>query len=174
MSGRVTRLNVEEGETAIMGTLNRMPHAAHDQRHERAGDQGARGRDRRRPHLRWRLGRGPDRCVPDTTFLGRVVEISNSSVRAAPATATDQAIDYEVTVELILNAPPTRARTSRPRPRSSPTRAAGALDSDHRADRARERGTANTDSGRWAGGTPSDQVGKRDVEGVFVVGRTTK
>ena len=44
-------------------------------------------------------------AFPDTTFTGRVVQISNSSVRgAAAAPSGDQAIDYEVTIEL-LNAP---------------------------------------------------------------------
>ena len=48
-------------------------------------------------------------AFPDTTFVGRVSEISNSSVKAGStggtAGAADQAIDYEVTIQL-LNAPP--------------------------------------------------------------------
>ena len=45
-------------------------------------------------------------AFPDTTFVGRVVEISNSSVKAGAASqvAGDQAIDYEVTIQLV-NAP---------------------------------------------------------------------
>ena len=34
-------------------------------------------------------------AFPDTTFLGRVTKISNSSVKAA-TTSSDQAVDYEV------------------------------------------------------------------------------
>ena len=45
-------------------------------------------------------------AFPDTTFVGRVTKISNSSVKAAATQQTaDQAVDYEVTIQL-LNAPP--------------------------------------------------------------------
>src|SRR5688572_5493299 len=48
-------------------------------------------------------------AFPDTTFVGRVVEISNSSIKlAAGPQGSDQAVDYEVTVQL-LN-PPSETR----------------------------------------------------------------
>ena len=44
-------------------------------------------------------------AFPDTTFVGRVSQISNSSVRAGTVQqSADQAVDYEVTIQL-LNAP---------------------------------------------------------------------
>jgi len=44
-------------------------------------------------------------AFPDTTFIGRVVEISHSSVRGAAAGgSTEQAVDYEVRIQL-LNPP---------------------------------------------------------------------
>src|SRR5688500_5194527 len=108
MTGQITRLVVEEGETAIQGTLNKdaatlltiadmsvlevkVKVDETDVSTISLGDSAVIQID----------------AFVDTTFRGRVVEISNSSLRApggAPA-AADQAIDYEVTVEL-LNAPP--------------------------------------------------------------------
>src|SRR3954447_23525683 len=110
MSGRITRLNVEEGETAIMGTLNKdaatlltisdmslletkVKVDETDVSRIKIGDSTVVQMD----------------AFPDTTFVGRVSEISNSSVTAAATGGTggaaDQAIDYEVTIQL-LNAPP--------------------------------------------------------------------
>ncbi len=114
----------------------------------------------------------------DTTFRGRVVEISNSSLRApgggAPG-ATDQAIDYEVTVEL-LNAPPTT------RPDFSAT---AKIITETRtkvvsipiiALTVREDTTDRTADTVMTLGRPQPkvQVGKRDIEGVFVVGTDNK
>ena len=107
MSGRVTRLNVEAGETAIMGTLNR--DAATLMTISDMSVLETKVKVDETDVSRISLG---DSAViqldafPDTTFIGRVVEISNSSVRGATAgaAATDQAIDYEVTVR-ILNPP---------------------------------------------------------------------
>ena len=90
MSGRVTRLNVQEGETAIMGTLNKdaatlltisdmsvletkVKVDETDVSRITVGDSTVIQID----------------AFPDTTFVGRVSEISNSSVKggstAAPA-----------------------------------------------------------------------------------------
>src|SRR5581483_4715278 len=105
MSGRVTRLNVEAGETAIMGTLNK--DAATLLTISDMSQLETRVKVDETDVSRISLG---DSAVvqldafPDTTFLGRVVEIANSSVRGATAAAaatTDQAVDYEVTIRLI-------------------------------------------------------------------------
>ena len=41
-------------------------------------------------------------AFPDTTFVGRVTRISNSSVKgAAGQQAYDQAIDFEVTIHIV-------------------------------------------------------------------------
>src|SRR5688500_3384628 len=110
MSGRITRLNVEQGETAIMGTLNKdaatlltisdmslletkVKVDETDVSRVKTGDSTVIQLD----------------AVPDTTFAGRGSEVSNSSVKGAStggqAASADQAIDYEVTIQL-LNAPP--------------------------------------------------------------------
>ncbi len=49
-------------------------------------------------------------AFPDTTFLGRVTKVSNSSVRDATATSgqNDRAVDYDV--EVTLDKPPTDIR----------------------------------------------------------------
>src|SRR4029079_10558870 len=108
MSGRVTRLNVEEGETAIMGTLNKdaatlltISDMSVLETKVKVDETDVS-----------RISIGDSTVVqidafPDTTFVGRVSEISNSSIKAQAATGNpaDQAIDYEVIIQL-LNAPP--------------------------------------------------------------------
>jgi len=176
MTGKVTRLNVEVGETAIMGTLNRdaailMTISDMSMLETKVKVDET---DVSRIHL------GDSAVVqidafPDTTFIGRVVEISNSSVRGATgAAATDQAIDYEVTVR-ILNAP---AET---RPDFSST---AKIVTDSRSQvlsipiialTVRENEQLNTNDGPPnAAQSTAPQVGKRDVEGVFVVGADNK
>src|SRR6202165_3775047 len=109
MSGRVTGLSVGGGETAIQGTFNKdaatmltisdmsvletkVKVDETDVSRIKVGDSTVIQLD----------------AFPDTTFIGRVSEISNSSVKGASTGgtggSTDQAIDYEVTVQL-LNAP---------------------------------------------------------------------
>ena len=172
MSGRITRLNVENGETAIQGTLNKdaatlltisdltiletkIKVDETDVSRIKLGDSAVVQID----------------AFPDTTFIGRVVRIANSSVKAAATSATDQAVDYEVVVQLI-NAPqetrPDFSATAkvitdvRNKVLSIPIIALTV-----REDSAITRGdTAQTPGGKKASGK---QVGKRDVEGVFVV-----
>ena len=172
MSGRITRLNVENGETAIQGTLNKdaatlltisdltiletkIKVDETDVSRIKLGDSAVVQID----------------AFPDTTFIGRVVRIANSSVKATTSTtSTDQAVDYEVVVQL-LNAPnetrPDFSATAkvitdvRQRVLSIPIIALTV-----REDSAIVNGdTAQAPNGKKAG----KQVGKRDVEGVFVV-----
>ena len=180
MSGQVTRLNVREGETAIMGTLNK--DAATLLTISDMSVLETRVKVDETDVSRISLG---DSTViqidafPDTTFVGRVTEISNSSVRGAGAAVganpADQAIDYEVAIRL-LNAPPTT------RPDFSAT---AKIVTDERnavltipiiALTVREDTTAKKDSGAvtLAKAAPTKQVGKRDIEGVFVVGPDSK
>jgi HlyD family secretion protein len=179
MSGRVTRLNVREGETAIMGTLNKdaatlltISDMSVLETKVKVDETDVS-----------RISIGDSTVVqidafPDTTFVGRVSEISNSSVKAGMAGSTnpaDQAIDYEVTIQL-LNAPPTT------RPDFSAT---AKIITDTRnnvlsipiiALTVREDSLAKRDSGAvtLAKTQAAKQVGKRDVEGVFVVGADNK
>ena len=103
MSGRITRLNVEQGETAIVGTMNNpgtvlltvadlavmeavievdetdVPQIA-------VGDSASLEID----------------AFPDTSFAGTVTKIGNSSLRPRTATTSsqDQAVDFEVRITL--------------------------------------------------------------------------
>ena len=180
MSGRVTRLNVREGETAIMGTLNK--DAATLLTISDMSVLETKVKVDETDVSRIELG---DSTViqidafPDTTFVGRVSEISNSSIKgigaAAGGSPADQAIDYEVTIRL-LNAPAaTRPDFSATAKIITDTRN-NALSIPIIALTVREDSLAKRDSGAvtLAKNTPSKQVGKKDVEGVFVVGANNK
>jgi HlyD family secretion protein len=177
MAGRITRLNVEEGETAIQGTLNKdaatlltISDMSVMETKVKVDETDVA-----------RISVGDSAIVqidafPDTTFTGRVVQISNSSVRGAAAAPTgDQAIDYEVTIEL-LNAP------TETRPDFSAT-AKVVTDARQRAlsipiialTVREDSAITNADTAPTLGrAAPTKQVGKRDVEGVFVVGADNK
>ena len=179
MSGQVTRLNVREGETAIMGTLNK--DAATLLTISDMSVLETRVKVDETDVSRIAIG---DSTVvqidafPDTTFVGRVTEISNSSVRGAGVAGgnpADQAIDYEVAIRLINAPPTTRPDFSATAKIITDTRAA-ALSIPIIALTVREDTTARQDSGALtlAKAAPTKQVGKRDVEGVFVVGADSK
>lgn len=176
MSGKVTRLNVEEGETAIMGTLNKdaatlltisdmsvletkVKVDETDVARINVGDSAVVQID----------------AFPDTTFIGQVVEISNSSVVRAGATATgDQAIDYEVRVELKNPPVDTRPDFSATAKIVTATRKQ-VLSIPIIALTVRENESLPSgDSAVTVGRTPAKEVGKRDVEGVFIVGADNK
>ena len=176
MSGRVTRLNVEEGETAIMGTMNR--DAATLLTISDMSVLETKVRVDETDVARVQIG---DSTVvridafPDTTFLGRVVQISNSSVRAAGA-AADQAVDYEVTIQLVDAPPATRPDFS----------ATAKIITDSRSKvlaipiialtvREHEPLVADLDAPPVPiGGNSGVEFDKKDVEGVFVVGADNK
>ena len=179
MSGQVTRLVVEEGETAIQGTLNKdaatlltiadmtvlevkVKVDETDVSTISLGDSAIVQID----------------AFVDTTFRGRVVEISNSSLRApggGTPGSTDQAIDYEVTVEL-LNAPPTTRPDFSATAKIITETRSKALSIPIIALTVREDTTDRTADTVMTLGRPQPkvQVGKRDVEGVFVVGADNK
>jgi HlyD family secretion protein len=177
MSGRVTRLVVEEGETAIMGTLNKdaatlltISDMTVLETQVKVDETDVA-----------RISLGDSAVVqidafPDTTFVGKVVEISNSSVKGVAAQAqTDQAIDYEVTIQL-LNAPPeTRPDFSATAKIVTDTRGR-AVSIPIIALTVRENeDIAKGDTAPTLGGkAPAKQVGKKDVEGVFIVGKDNK
>ncbi|MFM8300993.1 MAG: efflux RND transporter periplasmic adaptor subunit [Gemmatimonadota bacterium] len=173
MAGRVTRLNVEVGETAIMGTLNKdaatlltISDMSILETKVKVDETDVS-----------RIGVGDTAIVqidafPDTTFRGEVVEISNSSVRGAGAAAasTDQAIDYEVTVRILNPPPATRPDFSstakiitdtRRQVLAIPIIALTVREDESQAQQDSAAGPRQTG--------PAVQVGKRDVEGVFVV-----
>ncbi len=177
MAGRVTRLNVEQGETAIMGTLNKdaatlltisdmstletkVKVDETDVSRISVGDSAVVQLD----------------AFPDTTFLGRVVEISNSSVRGATTTTTgDQAVDYEVTIRLINPPKDTKPDFSATAKIVTDTRT-NVLSIPIIALTVRENeALQNADTAQVPGRTRNTkQVGRKDVEGVFVVGADNK
>ncbi|MGQ0765211.1 MAG: efflux RND transporter periplasmic adaptor subunit [Gemmatimonadota bacterium] len=176
MSGRVTRLVVEEGETAVPGTFNR--DAATLLTISDMSVLETRVKVDETDVARISIG---DSAVvqidafPDTTFMGRVVEVSNSSVRAAAAAATtDQAIDYEVTIQLLNPPPDTRPDFSttakivtdmRNQVLSIPIIALTVRE---------DSALANRDTSVTLGRPPARDVGRRDVEGVFIIGADNK
>jgi HlyD family secretion protein len=178
MAGKITRLVVEEGETAIQGTLNKdaatlltisdmsvletkVKVDETDVARISVGDSAIIQID----------------AFPDTTFVGRVVEISNSSVTRAPAggASTDQAIDYEVRIQLVNPPKDTRPDFSATAKIVTDTRMK-ALSIPIIALTVRENEKLNNaDSAITVGrAQTAKEIGKRDVEGVFVVAADNK
>jgi HlyD family secretion protein len=176
MSGRITRLVVEQGETAVPGTFNKdaatlltisdmsvletiVKVDETDVARIALGDSAVVQID----------------AFPDTTFVGKVVEISHSSVRGASTGATtEQAVDYEVRVQLLNPPQETRPDFSatakvvtdiRTKALSIPIIALTVRENEE---------LSGADSAVRVGNTPTKEVGKRDVEGVFVVGSDNK
>jgi len=179
MSGRVTRLAVEQGETAVPGTFNKdaatlltiadmtvletkVKVDETDVARIEIGDSAIVQID----------------AFPDTTFLGRVTKISNSSVKATATSqgSADQAVDYEVTIQLVNPPKDTRPDFSatakvvtdaRTQALSIPIIALTVRENE----KLENNDTAAIALGRT---TNTKQVGKKDVEGVFVVGTDNK
>ena len=177
MSGRVTRLNVEQGETAVPGTFNK--DAATLLTISDMGVLETKVKVDETDVARISIGDSAQVQIdafPDTTFTGKVVEISNSSVKSATAqTSNDQAVDYEVTIQLLnppLDTRPDFSATakvitdSRTKALSIPIIALTV-----REDSALTRGDTAVGLGK---ARPAKEVGKKDVEGVFVVGKDLK
>jgi HlyD family secretion protein len=179
MAGRVTRLNVEAGETAVPGTFNmdaatlltisdmsvletKVKVDETDVARITIGDSAVVQID----------------AFPDTTFVGRVTKISNSSLRTATNVtnaSADQAVDYEVTIQLVN--PPVETRPDfsatakvitdmRQSVLSIPIIALTVRENEALA---REDTAVGLGRPR-----PKKEVGKKDVEGVFVVGTDNK
>lgn len=179
IDGQVTRLNVEQGETAIQGTLNKdaatlltvsdmsnletkVKVNETDVAHVKVGDSAVVSID----------------AFPDTTFRGQVTEISNSSLTAATTTSTsnttDQAVDYYVTVRLLDPPPQTRPDFSATAKIITDTRKQ-ALSIPIIALTIRQNTPMSAgDSAATVGKTPVKEVGKKDADGVFVVGADNK
>lgn len=176
MSGKITRLNVEQGETAVPGTFNK--DAATLLTISDMSTLETRIKVDETDVARIKLG---DSAVvqidafPDTTFVGRVTQISNSSVKAAAAQqAADQAVDYEVTVRLVNPPQDTRPDFSATAKVVTDARQ-HALSIPIIALTVREnQKAAGADSAPSRGRQPAKEVGKKDVEGVFVVGKDNK
>lgn len=177
MTGRVTRLAVEQGETAVPGTFNK--DAATLLTISDMSVLETRVKVDETDVARIKLGDSAQVQIdafPDTTFVGKVTKISNSSVTSGTtAASSDQAVDYEVTIQL-LNAP------SDTRPDFSAT-AKVITDKRNavlsvpiialtvREDSSMAKGDTAVGLGK---AKPAKDIGKKDVEGVFVVGTDNK
>jgi HlyD family secretion protein len=176
MAGRVTRLNVEQGETAVPGTFNK--DAATLLTISDMSVLETRVKVDETDVARIHIG---DPAVvqidafPDTTFAGKVTKISNSSVAGAAAASTDQAVDYQVTIQLIN--PPADTRPDFSATAKIVTANAQKVLSvpiialTVRENEAIQAGDTATGLGK---AKPKKDVGKKDVEGVFVVGKDNK
>ncbi|HKH94127.1 MAG TPA: efflux RND transporter periplasmic adaptor subunit [Gemmatimonadaceae bacterium] len=178
MSGRVTRLNVENGETAIMGTLNK--DAATLLTIADMSVLETKVKVDETDVARISIG---DSAViqidafPDTTFIGRVTKISNSAVKTAAQQQqnTDQAVDYEVTIQLVNTPTETRPDFSATAKIITDSRR-NSLSIPIIALTVRENeALAKEDTAVGLGKPkPKKEVGKKDVEGVFVVAADNK
>jgi HlyD family secretion protein len=178
MSGRVTRLNVENGETAIMGTLNKdaatlltIADMAVLETKVKVDETDVA-----------RISIGDSAVIqidafPDTTFIGRVTKISNSAVKTAAQQQqnTDQAVDYEVTIQLVNTPTETRPDFSATAKIITDSRR-NSLSIPIIALTVRENeALAKEDTAVGLGKPkPKKEVGKKDVEGVFVVAADNK
>jgi HlyD family secretion protein len=175
MAGRVTRLVVEQGETAVPGTFNK--DAATLLTISNMSVLETRVKVDETDVARIKVGDSAQVQIdafPDTTFVGRVTKISNSSVKAATST-TDQAVDYEVTIQL-LNAPAeTRPDFSATAKVITDKRTAvlsvPIIALTVRENEALSKGDTAVGLGK---AKPVKEIGKKDVEGVFVVGADNK
>jgi HlyD family secretion protein len=176
MTGRITRLNVQNGETAIMGTLNKdaatlltISDMAVLETKVKVDETDVS-----------RIAIGDSTIIqldafPDTTFIGKVVEISNSSVKAAATSTGDQAIDYEVTIRLINPPKDTKPDFSATAKIVTDSRKS-VLSIPIIALTVRENEATSKDTAQGPGNKAANTktVGKKDVEGVFVVGADNK
>ena len=112
MAGRVTRLAVEEGEVAVPGTFSRetgllltISDLSVIQTTVNVDETDV---------VRVNIGDSVEVTIdafPDTTFVGRVTEVSNSAILTAASSVAgqnDRAVDYEV--EITLANPPSEVR----------------------------------------------------------------
>jgi HlyD family secretion protein len=175
MSGRVTRVVVEQGETAVPGTFNK--DAATLLTISDMSVLETRIKVDETDVARIKIGDSAQVQIDafqDTTFVGRVTKISNSSVKAAAAT-TDQAVDYEVTIQL-LNAPvdtrPDFSATAKViTDKRNAVLSVPIIALTVREDSAVTKGDTAVGLGK---AKPTKDIAKKDVEGVFVVGSDNK
>jgi HlyD family secretion protein len=186
MSGRITRLAVEEGEVAVPGTFSRetgLLMTIAD-----LSVMQVRVRVDETEVVRVHVGDSAEIAIdafPDTTFTGRVTAISHSSVRSPgqQGAGRDQAVDFEI--EVTLDNPPRGIRpdlsaTARivtatrrgvlavPIIALTVRAPADTLPPDSARARRGAGGTAARDTARSGSGRRG-----RDIEGVFVVDTTT-
>jgi HlyD family secretion protein len=178
MDGRITRLAVQQGETAVPGTFNK--DAALLLTISDMSVLETKVKVDETDVARLRVGDTAQVLIdafPDTTFRGKVTEIAHSSVVAGTTTTgtSDQAVDYEVRVQLLD--PPVDTRPdfsatakivwdSRKNVLSIPIIALTVR--EHEANENRD--SAAVILGKKA----TKDIAQKDVEGVFVMGKDNR
>ncbi|MBK5187685.1 MAG: efflux RND transporter periplasmic adaptor subunit [Gemmatimonadaceae bacterium] len=178
MNGRVTRLAVQQGETAVPGTFNK--DAALLLTISDMTVLETKVKVDETDVARLHVGDTAQVLIdafPDTTFRGKVTEIAHSSVAAGTTTAgsSDQAVDYEVRVQLLD--PPVDTRPdfsatakivwdSRKSVLSIPIIALTVR--EHEANENRDSAAV------VLGKKVTKDIAQKDVEGVFVVGKDSR
>jgi HlyD family secretion protein len=178
MDGRITRLAVQQGETAVPGTFNK--DAALLLTISDMSVLETKVKVDETDVARLRVGDTAQVLIdafPDTTFRGKVTEIAHSSVAAATTTtgSSDQAVDYEVRVQLIdppLDTRPDFSATAkivwdaRQNVLSIPIIALTVR--EHEANENRDSAAV------VLGKKVTKDIAQKDVEGVFVVGKDNR
>lgn len=178
MSGVITALNVEEGESAIMGTLNNpgtvlltIADLSEIEAHVRVDETEV---------VYVEAGQNADvrlDAYPDTTFAGRVTEVGNSAITSQLALG-QESVDFKVVVaisDVIPNVRPGLTASvditvaEEHGVLAVPIQSLTVRSADRlgRGNALRE-GAAGGDSAAVASGAPTDPR-KKDIEGVFVV-----
>jgi HlyD family secretion protein len=177
MDGVITRLNVDEGETAIVGTMNNPGSLLLTVADLSTMEAVVRVDETDVPEVA--IGDSATIQIdafPRQSFIGRVTEISHSSVRPPESQQTGvggqgQAVDYEVVIQLDAPPPGLRSDLSASADVITDTRA-NALSIPILALTVRERGQIealpNEEPEARAAGEQAENRNE-DVEGVFVV-----
>ncbi len=178
MDGRITRLAVQQGETAVPGTFNK--DAALLLTISDMSVLETKVKVDETDVARLHVGDTAQVLIdafPDTTFRGKVTEIAHSSVTAGTTTTgtADQAVDYEVRVQLLDPPVDTRPDFSatakivwdaRKNVLSIPIIALTVR--EHEANENRDSAAV------ILGRKTTKDIAQKDVEGVFVVGKDNR
>jgi HlyD family secretion protein len=182
MSGRVTRLNIEEGETAVVGTMNNPGSLLLTIADLSEMEARVKVDETDVPHISYgdsvnvRID-----AFPNREFAGRVTRISNSAINAASAslaTAANQQLSVDFEIIVTLNDPPETLRPDLSATAEIVTAIrAGALAVPILALTVRDeegkrfRADADMQNPNVGGDGAADQRSRRltEVEGVFVV-----
>jgi HlyD family secretion protein len=109
MAGRVTRLNIDEGETAVVGTMNNPGSLLLTVADLSVMEASVKVDETDVPRITF--GDSASLKIdafPDQVFTGRVTRISNSAIQAAATGQAQQAVDFEVIIT--LDSPPAELR----------------------------------------------------------------
>jgi HlyD family secretion protein len=171
MSGIVTRRNAEEGEIAIMGTLNNLGTVLltiadlstieteievdeTEVTHMKLGDRAKVTLD----------------AFPDTSFAGEVTEIGNSPI-VSGASSAQQGVDFKVVITILDTIPNVRpglsadAEITVASAKGVPAIPIQSLTARRKRDLKGYKAAADT----TAADTTNSEAGETDVEGVFIV-----